>query len=110
MASDFGLKFSVEKTKGMVVGQEIDEHDLTPVPVEGGSIDIVDHFPYLGSNISRDSENTVEIDFRIAKASRAFGCLRKPIFQDRNLSMTTKRKSIEQQYCQFCSMEQIHGH
>ena len=34
VASDFGLKLSVEKTKGMVVGQEIDKHDLTPVPVE----------------------------------------------------------------------------
>lgn len=92
VASDFGLKLSVEKTKGMVVGQEVDEHDAAPVQVEGGRVDIVDHFPYLGSSISRDGEVTVEIDCRIAKASRAFGCLRRPIFQDRNLSIATKRQ------------------
>ena len=60
--------------------------------VEGGSLEVVKHFTYLGSNISRDGEVTVEIDCRIAKASRAFGCLKKPIFQDRNLSIATKRQ------------------
>lgn len=34
----------------------------------------------------------MEIDSRIAKASRAFGCLRRAIFQDRNLSVETKRQ------------------
>ena len=60
--------------------------------VEGGTVEVVNHFKYLGSNISRDGEVTVEIDCIIAKASRAFGCLRKPIFQDRNLSIATKRQ------------------
>ena len=53
MASDFGLQLSVEKTKGMAVGQEV---DVTPVQVKGGSLDIVDHFLYLSSNISSDGE------------------------------------------------------
>lgn len=65
-------------------------YDVAPVQVKGGKLDVVDHFPYLGSNISRNGEPAVEIDFRIAKASRAFGCLQRPIFQDRNLSGATK--------------------
>ena len=89
VASDFGLQLSVEKTKGMAVGQEV---DATPVQVKSGSLDIVDHFSYLGSNISSDGEIMVEIDCRITKASRAFGCLWRPIFQNRNLSVATKRQ------------------
>ena len=89
VASDFGLPLSVEQTKGMAVGQEV---DVTPVQVKGGSLDIVDHFFYLGSNMSSDGEIMVKIDCRIAKASRAFGCLRRPIFQNRNLSVVTKRQ------------------
>ena len=92
VAKDFRLKLNMEKTKGMVVGQVIEENDVAPVQVEGGCLDVVDHFPYLGSIISRVGEPTVEIDHRIAKASRAFGCLRRPIFQDRNLSVATKRQ------------------
>ena len=56
VARDFGLKLSVEKTKGMVVGQELEEYDVAPVQVKGGKLDVVDHFPYLGSNISTDGE------------------------------------------------------
>ena len=92
VASEWGLTVSTEKTKGMVVGDGLDEHNTSSVQVEGGTVEVVSHFTYLGSNISRDSEVTVEIDCRIAKASRAFGCLRKPIFQDRNLSIATKRQ------------------
>ena len=33
MASDFGLQLSVEKTKGMAVGQEV---DVTPVQLSEG--------------------------------------------------------------------------
>ena len=34
----------------------------------------------------------IKVDCRIAKAYRAFDCLRKPIVQDRNLSIATKRQ------------------
>ena len=64
---------------------------MRPVQVEGGSEDVLNHFTYLGANISRDGEVTMEIDCRVAKAAKAFSCLRMPIFQDRNLSVATKR-------------------
>ena len=91
-ASEWGLTVSTEKTKGMVAGQILDERDVRPVQVEGSSVDVVNHFTYLGANISRDGEVTMEIDCRVAEAARAFGCLRRPIFQDINHSVATKRQ------------------
>ena len=32
---------STEKTKGMVVGEGLNESDVRPVQVEGGSVDVV---------------------------------------------------------------------
>ena len=92
VANEWGLTVSTEKTKEMVVEEGLDERNTSSVQVEGGTVEVVSHFTYLGFNISKDGEVTVEIDCRIAKASRAFGCLRKPIFQDRNLSIATKRQ------------------
>jgi photosystem II stability/assembly factor-like uncharacterized protein len=40
---------------------------------------------------------TTDVVIRIAKAARAFGCLRKSIFQDKGLSIVTKEGSL------FCS-------
>ena len=94
VAKDWGLIVSTAKTKGMVVGQSVDENDVSPVQVDEGTFDIVDQFTYLGAAISRDGEVTTEVDTRIAKVARAFGCPRKPIFQDRNLSIATTDKSL----------------
>ena len=69
----------------------LSEGDISPVEVEGGVIEMVKDFVYLGSNLSVDGEATCEVKCRIAKASRAFGCLRVPIFANRTLSVHTKR-------------------
>ena len=45
--------------------------------VEGGEIDMVRDLTYQGSS---DGEIAAEVNCRIAKASKAFGCLRVPIF------------------------------
>ena len=77
----------------MVVGYEgLDGSDMNSVRVESGSVERVNHFTYLGSNISREGDLTVELDCRITKAARAFGSLRNPIFQDRHLSIVRKRQ------------------
>ena len=41
VASEWGLTVSTEKTKGMVVGEGLNESDVRPVQVEGGSVDVV---------------------------------------------------------------------
>ena len=60
--------------------------------LEGGAIAMIDEFPYLGSLIDKSGKATVEVDRRVAQASRAFGALRKAVFLDKNLSQKTKRK------------------
>ena len=52
----------------------------------------VDEFPYLGSMIAASGRIDVDVENRTAKASRAFGVLRKAEFPDKDLSLCTKRK------------------
>lgn len=87
-ASEWGLTVSIAKTKGMATGDSLSEEVVAPVQVVGGEIEMVDHFPYLGSVISRDADVMEDVKRRIAKASKAFGCLRGPVF---NNSIPTKR-------------------
>ena len=44
MASEWGLTVSTEKTKGMVFCEGLNESDVRPVQVEGGSVDVVQDF------------------------------------------------------------------
>ena len=91
VASFYGLTVSLPKTKGLVVGAAVGEGDDSPVVVEGGEMEMVRDFTYLGSKLSSDGEITAEVSCRIAKASKAFGCLRVPIFLNHTLSINTKR-------------------
>ena len=52
-ASQWGLTVSIAKTKGMVVGKQMEDSDVSPVQGEG---EIVENFTYLGSNITSDGE------------------------------------------------------
>jgi len=61
------------------------------VKVTGDEIEMVKDFTYLGSKLSCEGESTAEISCHIAKASKAFGCLRVPIFLNQTLSIDTKR-------------------
>ena len=91
VASEWGLTVSTEKTKGMVVCEGLNESDVRPVQVEGCSVDVVQDFTYLGTNISRGGEITSEVTRRIVRAARAFGCLRMPVFKNKDLSLARKR-------------------
>ena len=52
---------------------------------------MVDEFSYLGSVITSSERMTVEVDKRVAQASRTFGALRKAVFIDKHLKISTKR-------------------
>jgi len=69
----------------------VSEDDVFPVEVGSGLIELVDNFTYLGSNLSSDGEATCEVKCQIAKASKAFGTLRIPLFSNCHLSIHTKR-------------------
>ena len=44
---DWRLTVSIVKTKGMVVGADVDESAVAPLRMENGSIEMVDTFPIL---------------------------------------------------------------
>ena len=98
----FGLTLSFEKIKFMVVAYGVDEGDMLPLDLSGGSIDWVSEFLYLGSLLAKSGRAHEEVDRRIASASRAFGALRQLIFEDPDLSIKT---STEPVFYQCCCME-----
>ena len=85
------MSVSMSKTKLMVTGREVTTEDRAPIPVRSDLIESVTEFPYLGSVISTSGRVQPDIDRRIAQASRTFGALRKPVFNNRDLSLVTKR-------------------
>ena len=68
------------------VGREIAPEDRTPLSVGNEEIEAVNEFPYLGSVVSSTGQMDIDVSRRIAQASRAFGCLRKPVFMASPLS------------------------
>ena len=92
VCKSFGLTVNIAKTKHFSSGREATAEDNWELPVADGKIESVEHFPYLGSTISASGRLDREIDERIAKASRAFGSLRKSVFLDNNIHKTTKAK------------------
>ena len=90
--SNFGLTVSNPKTKHTVTERQVVDGDREPIAVAGGEICSVDEFPYLGSMIASSGRIDVDVESRIAKASRAFGALRKAAFLDKDLTLRTKRK------------------
>ena len=88
----FGLRVSIPKTKHLVVGSEAEDEDKAPITVEGGEIEGVEEYPYLGSIIASSGAMDPDVYRRVAQAFCAFGALRKAVFLDKDLTLTTKRK------------------
>ena len=88
-SSQFGLKVSLPKIKQMVTGRMVEEGNQECVALDGGGVEAVDEFPYLGLLIEDSGSMDADVN---RQASRAFGDLRKSVFLDKNLSLTTKWK------------------
>ena len=90
LISAWGLSLNISKTNLLVAGTPHSE-DLQPLQLAGGSVECVTDFQYLGSVVEAKGGVGKDVCERIAKASRAFGMLKEPVFRDRILSITTKR-------------------
>ena len=91
VATRFGLTINLSKTKVMAVGFGISPEDRRPLVVGGEIVENVHDFRYLGSIIHTGGRTAVDTRSRIASASRAFGALRRSVFDDGDLSLATKR-------------------
>ena len=91
VARDFGLTVSATKTKVMVCGRQVVPSDRVAFHIDSSYIEVVEEFPYLGSVVSTSGRAEPDVEKRVAQASKAFSCLRKAVFKDRDLTVRTKR-------------------
>ena len=91
VCTEFFLTLSISKTTYLVTGRETVGNDQSLIKVNGGEINSVDEFQYLGSRIATSGRMDGDVEMRIAQTSRAFGALCKAVFMDKNLTFYTKR-------------------
>ena len=91
VTAECGLTISFPKTKLMVAGRGIIESDVVPLCIGSSVVDTVQSFRYLGSVVESHGGVMLDLDDKIARASRAFGALQKPVFRDGSLSLVTKK-------------------
>ena len=60
--------------------------------MNGQTLQAVENFTYLGSTLSQNANIDAEVNTRIAKASSAFGRLRKNVWERRGIRLQTKIK------------------
>ena len=70
--------------------------DLTPIQLRlGGHVTYTSEFKYLGSWISWDLKDTLDIQRRITAASKAYGALKTPVFRNRDMGLRVKKQLYE---------------
>ncbi len=75
----------------MAVDEGLTDEDVAPLLVEGGEIELVEDFTYLGSVLSSSGDVMIDVKNRITKTCKVFGCLRTAVFNNPTLSIPTKR-------------------
>ena len=75
-----GILSQLGEDQRNVCGRRSKGSECCSHPGGGGAIEMVDNFTYLGSVMLRDGDVMQNVRCRIAKACRAFECLRGPIF------------------------------
>ena len=89
---NFGFTINTKKTEVMyqpAPGNPYQEQNIT---VKGQRLQAVENFTYLGSTLSRSANIEAEVINRVAKASRAFGRLKRSVWERRGISHRTKVK------------------
>ena len=73
-----------------------DNTDMTDLILPNGRfVPVVTKFKYLGSYISSDGSDTIDVQSRIDFAARAFGALSKCIFRSQNIDRKAKSAIYE---------------
>ena len=67
------------------------QSDLEPIHVDGGAIESVSSFRYLGSVMECHGGVNAELTARVSRAATIFGAMRRSVFSDKLLCLQTKR-------------------
>eukprot|EP00795_Rhopilema_esculentum_P008327 gene8327-14291_t len=81
-----------KKTKVLYLPAPRNLYQELNITVKGQRLQAEENFTYLGSTLSSSANNDAEVNNRIAKASSAFGRLRKLAWERRGISQDTKIK------------------
>ena len=65
-----------------------------PITLQGQTLEEVQSFPYLGSEVDQSGKVQKEIAMRLEKAGRVYQMWRR-LFQSRNISIATKMRAFE---------------
>ena len=82
---NFGLTISTRKTEVMYQPAPGNTYQVPNITVKGQRLQAVENFTYLGSTLSRSANIDAEVTNRIAKASSAFGRLKKCVWERRGI-------------------------
>ena len=86
--TEFGLTINLKKTN--IMGQDVSS---TPqISIGDHTLEVVDNFTYLGSNISSNLSLDTELNVRIGKAATAMARLAKRVWDSTMLTTNTKMK------------------
>ena len=89
-ASDFGLEINLSKTLAFYQPVISGDGQIPNITVQDSTMAYCSDFCYLGSTVSTDLSVDKDLQSRIAKASVAFGRLRKRVFNNHDLRVDTK--------------------
>ena len=56
------MTISIPKTKCMMTGRLVEQSDIEQIVLDGGNIEAVEEFPYLGSLITSSGRMDMDID------------------------------------------------
>ena len=76
---NFGLTISIQETEVMFQPAPKAPYTEPVITVNGEKLTVAEKFIYLGSTLSHSVSIDKEVFYRIAKASSAFGTLRKKV-------------------------------
>eukprot|EP00795_Rhopilema_esculentum_P004205 gene4205-20392_t len=78
---NFGLTISMKKVEVLYQPTPGNLYQEPNITVKGQRLQAMEHFTYLGSTLCRSANIDADINNRIAKASSAFGRLRKTVWE-----------------------------
>lgn len=86
----FGMQVNVNKTKILIQPTPGEAAPDITITIDGKPLEVVEHFPYLGSILSNDASCVKDLENRLNAAHTAYGRLSHRVFNNHSLSIKTK--------------------
>ena len=92
-SSEAGLDMNAKKTKTMVISKHPELEKRIDIKIDGESLEQVDQFKYLGTQVTDDAKTEKELNCRIGAAKNKFSLLTS-IFTSKQLSIPLKLRVL----------------